>query len=222
VRDVSRLSLSHDDIDVFYDTKNPSHALLYLSILSGAFVEVVAPTKEWADKNRIPHYLALETDGPTDEENDDITRSDAHAALSELRKEADPEALFILAWCVQYDTNAFGAYRRSTPFKDLVNYHIKYIDGKLVTKRKRNTAQTFLNYVEKWKGTQTRPGLYAEAYVKAGEYFGLINQRSKKYTTAAGTVLGNTVEEAVTNIRKAKFNGDFETLRDQVEAKWKE
>ena len=220
-RTVSRLSLRHDDLDTFFDTKNEMHALLYLSIISGAFIDLVAPTRDWAERHQVPHYLALDTEESYDEE-DEITRSDAHAALSELRKEASTEALFILAWCIQYDTQAYGAHLKSTPMKDLVAYHIKYIDGKLVTKRKKNTPKVFIEYAEKWKGQQTRPALYVEAYVKAGEYFSFIQTKEKKYTTAEGTALGNTIEEAVANLQKPKFTQDFENLREKVEAKWAE
>lgn len=220
-RDVSRLSLSNEDIDVFYDAKNPVHALLYLSIISGGFIDLVAPTRDWAERHQIPHYLSLESE-ETFEEEDEITRSDAHGALSELRKDASTEALFILAWCIQYDTNAFGAYRKATPMKDLINYHIKYIDGKLQTKRKKNTPKVFIEYFNKWKGQQTRADLYTEAYIKAGEYYNFLNQKEKKYTTAEGTILGNTVQEAITNLNKAKFRQDYENLRDKVEAKWME
>lgn len=219
-RDVSRLSLGNDDMNVFYDTKNPVHALLYLSIISGAFMEVVAPNRDWADRHQIPHYMVLETEENYDDD-DIITRSDAHAALAELRKEANPEALFILAWCIQYDTNAFGANLKSTPLRDLITYHSKYIDGKLVTKKKKNTPKVFLEYYEKWKGQQTRPALYAEAYIKAGEYFNFINQREKKYTTIDGTVLGNTIPEAVEAIQKLKNREALDKLRDEVENKWK-
>lgn len=222
-RDINRLSLKNENMDVFYDTKNPSHALLYLSIISGAFIDLVAPTRDWADRYQIPHFLMLETeDSIYDEDDDVITRSDAHSALSDLRKDASPDALFILAWCIQYDTNAFGAYNKSTSVKDMISYHIKYIDGKITLKKKRNTPKTFLEYVEKWKGQQTRPALYIEAYVKAGEYFNFVFQKEKKYVTADGTVLGNTIAEAVETLQKPKFTADLEKLRDQVENKWKE
>lgn len=220
-RDVSRLSLGIENMDTFYDTKNPAHAVLYLSIISGAFMDTVAPTKDWAERHQIPHYMALETDENL-EEDVDITRSDAHAALTEIRKEDSSEALFILAWCIQYDTNAFGAFLKSASVRDLVNYHIKYIDGKLVTKKKRNTPKVFLDYVAKWKGQQTRPALYVEAYVKAGIYFNYINQREKKFVTTEGTILGNTIEQAVEALMKTKFTQDLEKLREQVETKWKE
>jgi hypothetical protein len=222
-RDVNRLSLSNEDIDVFFDTEKPAHALLYLSILSGAFIDLVAPTRDWAERFQIPHYLALELDNNLyGEEEEDITRSDAHAELGMLRKEFGKDALYILAWCLQYDTNAFGAYNYNTSEKDLINYHIKYIDGKLVTKRKRNMPKTFITYAQKWRGQQTRQQLYVEAYVKAGEYFNFINQREKKYVTSDGTILGNTVADAVKALMQPKFNVDLDKLRGQVEAKWKE
>lgn len=220
-RDVNILSLANENMDVFYDTKIASHALLYLSILAGAFIDIVSPTKEYADRNQIPHYLALETEETFGDE-DDITRSDAHAALAELRKNADPEALFILAWCLQYDTNAFGGINRATPIKTLISTHIQYIDGKLSLKRKRNTPIVFLEYAKKWEGQQTRPLVYTEAYVKAGEYFNFINHKEKKYVTSDGTELGNTIPDAVEALMKPKRSLDLEKLREQVEAKWKE
>lgn len=220
-REVSRLHIDNSKLNVYYDAgKSPAHALLYLSILSGAFMGIVAPNKEWAERYQIPMYLSLESNEDISDE-EDVTRSDAHAALSELRKESH-EGLFILAWCIQYDTRAYGAYLRSTPIRELVNYHIKYIDGKLVTKRKRNTPKVFLEYYEKWKGKLTRPQLYTEAYIKAGEWYNFVQQKEKKYTTAEGTILGNTIEEAVQNIMKPKFQQDFEKLRELVEQKWKE
>lgn len=221
-RTVNKLHLTNSNIELHYDTKHPSHALLYLSIISGAFEDLVGPTKDWAEQHQRPHYLHLETDGVVDDGDDVITRSDAHAALAEIRKEESAEALFILAWCMQYDTNAYGAYLRSTPTRDLINYHIKYIDGKLSLKKKKNTPKTFIEYVEKWKGQQTRPLLYAEAYIKAGEYYNFLQQRNKKFTTSDDVILGATVNEAVDTLMKPKFRKDFEQLREQVENKWKE
>lgn len=220
--EVSKVTITHENIDVFYDTKEPSHALLYLSIISGAFSDLIGPTKEWAERFQLPHYLAIEIENNDFGDEEDITRSDAHGELANLRKEFGKDALYILAWCIQYDTNAFGAYNYSTAEKDLINYHIKFIDGKLQTKKKKNCPKTFIDYATKWKSTQTRPLLYTEAYVKAGEYFNFINQREKKYVTSDGTILGNTIKEAVENLMKNKFNVDFEKLREQVEAKWKE
>lgn len=220
-REVSKLAVTNGTDTLFYDTKNPVHALLYLSIIAGAFDDLVAPTRDWAERLQIPHYLALETEENYEEE-ENVTRSDAHAALSNLRKDGNPEALFILAWCLQYDTTAFGAYLSSTPTKELVSYHIKYIDGKITSKKKKDMPKNFLKYVELWEGPQTRPLLFVEAYVKAGEYYSFINHREKKYVTAQGTVLGNTIPDAIDTLMKPKNTPDLEWLRDMVEAKWKE
>lgn len=221
-RNVSRLSLKNENIDVFYDTSKPTHALLYLSIISGAFIDLVAPTKDWADRYQIPHYLALEADNSQYEDEDEITKSDAHGALTDIRKNHGKDALFILAWCLQYDTNGYGAYTYATSEKDLINYHIKYIDGKLVNKNKKNTAKLFLDYYEKWLGEKTRPLLYTEAYIKAGDYYSYIIQREKKYSTIEGTLLGNTIQDAVSTIMKGKLTPEYEKLREFVEKKWNE
>lgn len=221
-KDISSLKVTHENIDVFYDTDKPEHALLYLSILAGAFADTVAPNKDWAESHQTPHYLALEIETGDYGEEEDITRSDAHGELANIRKEFGKDALYILAWCLQYDTNAFGAYNYSTTEKDLINYHIKYIDGKLVTKKKKNTPKTFMEYAEKWAKPQTRQLLYAEAYVKAGEYFNYISQREKKFVTSEGTILGNTIQDAVKSLLSPKFRVDFDNLKTAVEAKWKE
>lgn len=220
-RDIFQINVRHDNVDVFYDTERPEHALLYLSIIGGAFGDTVAPNKDWAERLQLPHYLALEIETNDFGDEEDITRSDAHGELTLIRKEFGKDALFILAWCLQYDTRSYGAYAYGTPEKDLINYHIKYIDGKLQTKRKLNYPRVFLDYVAKWRAPQTRQLLYMEAYVKAGEYYNYISQREKKYVTAEGTILGNTIQEAVSNLMKPKFRVDADTLKESVEAKWK-
>jgi len=220
--DIYKLKVTHDNVDTWLDTDRPEHALLYLSILAGAFGDTVAPNRDWAERYQLPHYLALELDTNIFGDEDDITRADAMGELMLLRREFGKDALYILAWCLQYDTNAFGAYNYSTSEKDLINYHIKYIEGKLVTKRKKNMPKNFMEYVEKWRGAQTKPLLYIEAYIKAGEYFNFITQREKKYVTNDGTVLGNTIADAVKALSTNKFKIDLEKLRESVETKWKE
>ena len=221
-RDVNVLSLNSQDADRFYDTKYITHALLYLSIVSGAFMGMVAPTYTWAHDKQIPLYLALETDDVM-ENDEDMIKSDAHAALGVLRKEESTEPLFILAWCLQYETDKYGAYLRSASKKDLVAYHVKYIDGKLpISKKKIDFPKRFLQYVEKWNKQQTRPTLFTEAYAKAGEYYNFIQKRDNKFVTSEGTELGTRMTEVIENLQKAKYSKDLELLRDQVEAKWKE
>lgn len=220
-KEVNRILVHNATDQVFMDTKTPSHALLYLSIMAGAFMEVVAPTKDWAEAFQVPHYLALETDDNQFDGDEDITRSEAHAALISLQKES-PEALMILSWCVLSDTTTFGGVNKATSQRELMTSLVKFIDGKLVSRKKRNCPKTFMDYAERWKKPLTKNALYVEAYLRAGEHFALINQREKRYTTANGTALGNTVKEAVETLLKPKFQVDLEQLRDAVETKWTE
>lgn len=221
-RDINILTVKNTSNEIYYDTAIPAHALLYLSICAGAFIDLVAPTREWALRNQIPHYLSLEVEEVFGDDDEEIKKSEAHAALGDLRKNHGKEALYILAWCLQHDTTGFGAYSYSTTEKELVSLHVRYIDGKLVAKKRRNMPASFIEYYEKWLGPQTRKLLYTEAYLKAGEYYNFVLQKEKKYTTYEGTILGNTITDAVTALMKPKFHQDFEKLRDQVEAKWKE
>lgn len=220
-RDVNNLSLTNQDFDKFYDTKYVTHALLYLSIMSGAFMGLVAPTKEWAERNAIPLYMSLETEDDSDSGDEEILKSDAYGALAELRKEESTESLFILAWCIQYDLPAYGAYLRSVSKKDLVTYHIKFIEGKLQGKKKKNCPKVFIDYVNKWKAQQTRPLLYTEAYAKAGEYYNFLQKRDNKFTTSEGVELGRSMADVIDSLQKTKYSRDLEILRDEVEAKWK-
>lgn len=221
-QDVSKLKLTPETSENFYDTENPEHALLYLSILANAF-DNVAPNREYADRFQVTHYLALDLGTYEGGEDDDTNRADALAELTLLKREFGKDALYILAWCLQYDTSAFGAYSLSVTEKELMTYHMKYIEGKLKSKvQGRNFPKNFIEYTEKWRGAQTRQQLYVEAYIKAGEWFNYIFQKEKKYHTEAGTVLGNTIQEAVTALMKAKNRDELEKLRTQVETKWKE
>lgn len=215
------LKVSNDSDKIFFDTKNPSHALLYLSIIGGAFIETVAPTKEYAERYRISHYLALENEAFDYDDDEEFTRTEAYAALSKLKDES-PEGLLFLGWCLQYDTSSFGGYTKATPAKTLLKYHAQFIDGKLQTKKKRNCPAQFLDYAKKWEGQQTREKVMTEGYVKAGEYYALINQREKKYELFNGTALGNNITDVVANLHKPKFTQDYEVLREAVEKKWAE
>lgn len=220
-RDVYTVRVTNETSEMFFDTKNSSHALLYLSIIGGAFIDTIAPTKKYAEDKQVPHYLALESEAMDFNDEEEFSRNDAHYALAKMKQES-PEGLFYLGWVLQADTTSFGGYLKSTPMKTLVKYHIEFIDGKLQSKKKRNCPVLFLEYAKKWEGQQTRDKVMTEAYVRAGEHYALINQREKKYVMSNGTVLGNTVAEAVANLHKSKFQQDYEILRDAVEKKWAE
>jgi hypothetical protein len=224
-KDVNKLFVDNYTIDKLFDTKNPNHCLLYLSIISGAFMSLVAPTKEWAERNPgIPFYLALEKEASETDSELYVTKLDAQAALSKLSKDSG-DGMFIVAWCTQYDSKSYGAYSRTaTPPSELIKYHSMFIDGDIPEKkgRKRDCPKIFLDYANRWMGQQTKASVMVEAYVKAGEYYGFINSTKKKYVTDEGTVLGNTIEEAVRELMQNKNADDLDRLREKVEKKWNE
>ena len=224
-KEVNKLFVDNYTIDKLFDTKNPSHCLLYLSIISGAYISLVAPTKEWAERNPgIPFYLALEKEATETDSQDYVRKLDAQAALAELSQDSG-DGMFIVAWCTQYDSVSYGAYSRTaTPRSELIKYHAMFIDGNILPKKgkKRDCPAIFLDYATRWKGQQTKAAVMVEAYVKAAEYYGFINSAKKKYVTTEGTVLGNTIQEAVESLMKNQNADELDRIREKVEKKWNE
>lgn len=206
--------------DLFFDTKNPEHAILYFSIMGGAFIDTIAPNKELAIEKRIPHYIFLEKDVDDDDFVDISDKIKASANLAKLMEEGNEDGLFILCWTALYNTRGFGSILKSMPKKDKVSYLHMFIEGDLVDKRKKQCPKIFNDYFEKWNSSQLRDKLYAEAYIKAGEQYALIVTKDKKYETVWGTSLGNTIDEAVDKITQKKFAKDLEQLMQEVEKRW--
>jgi hypothetical protein len=220
-----RLRVDNFTVDKERNTKNPSDCLLYLGILSGAFIDLVAPSREYAEgKTGIYFYLAVEDDAVASDAETYVTKLEAQGALSNLANDTG-DALFILAWCLQYNTTAFGAFSRTmSPKGELIKYHSQYIDGLIFEKKglKKSTPKKFIEYAKLWKSTQTRKKVMTEAYIKAADYYSFINKGEKAYVTREGTILGNTIEEAVENLMKPGNVEEFERIRDLVEKKWSE
>jgi hypothetical protein len=206
--------------DLYFDTNNVDHAVLYFGILGGAFIDTIAPTRDLAIEKRIPHYLVLEKDVEDEEFIDVNEKLKASANLFKLMEEGSEDALFILCWTALYNTRGFGSVLKSMPKKDKATYLNMFIEGQLVDKRKKNCAKTFNEYVERWNSPQLREKLYAEAYIKAGEQYALIVTKDRKYETIWGTSLGNTIDEAVEKITQKKFANDLKQLMEEVDKKW--
>jgi|LakMenEpi03Aug12_release.lakeMendotaPanAssembly.Ray.scaffolds.fasta_scaffold00342_26 hypothetical protein len=215
-----QIALTLDTANLFFDTKNPDHAVLYFSIIGGAFIDTIAPTKDLAIEKRIPHYIVLEKDA-TDEEFVDVNEKlKASANLYKLMEEGSEDALFILCWTALYNTKGFGSILKSMPKSDKATYLNMFIEGELVDKKKKTCAKIFNQYVDRWSSPQLREKLYAEAYIKAGEQYALVVTNDKKYETTWGTSLGNTIDEAVEKITQKKFAKDLDQLMTEVEKKW--
>ena len=205
---------------LFFDTKNPDHAILYFGILGGAFIDTIAPSRDFAIEKRIPHYIALEKDNDDEEFVDVSEKLKASANLFKLMEEGSEDALFILCWTALYNTKGFGSILKSMPKKDKATYLHMFIEGELVDKKKKLCAKTFNQYVERWNSPQLRDKLYAEAYIKAGEQYALVVTKDRKYETTWGTSLGNTIDEAVDKITQKRFANDLKQLMEEVGKKW--
>ena len=206
--------------DLFFDTKNTDHAVLYFGIIGGAFIDTIAPSKDLALEKRIPHYIFLDKDAEDEEFVDINEKLKASSNLFKLMEEGGEESLFILCWTALYKTKGFGSILKSMPKKDKASYLHMFIEGELVDKKKKTCPKIFNQYVEKWNSPQLREKLYIEAYVKAGEQYALIVTNDKKYETITGTSLGNTIEEAVEKLSQKKFATDLKWLTEEVEKKW--
>jgi hypothetical protein len=219
----NRIKVTNDTLDKVFDMKNIPHALFYFNVMGGAFLEVIAPTKQMAEEKGIQHYLVIDTDFQDDVVDDYVTKAEAFASMMELSKEAEGDALLYLAWVLQSNTKGFGAYTRSSSKSELIKYHAEFIEGKL-SKTKRNCPKEFNEAYTRWKeGSLVKSKLMMEAYLKAAEYYAYLNtNKENKYQLPSGTIIGNTIAEATDTIMRPKQQADADALRNFVEAKWKE
>lgn len=223
--DRNRLKIDNETLNIVYDTNNLEHCLLYINIMGGAFLELVAPTKEMAESPRtgLRYYVEIESNFTDEDVDDYLTKAEAYSYLTEL-KDAEGDSLLFLAWCLQSMAKSFGAYSRSSTKLELIKYHAEFIEGKLNKTGKKNTIKEFIEYSKKWKtGGLSREGLMVEAYLKAAEYYSYLNtNKDNKYELTSGLILGLNMEEAVKKIRKPVNTEELQKLRDFVENKWKE
>lgn len=218
----NKIKITNETLFKVFDMKNVEYALFYFNVMGGAFLEVVAPTKQMAEDKNIPHYLVLENDFSDDVSDDYSLKADAYSLMKELSN-SDGDSLLYLAWCLQTGSKAFGAYSRSSGKSEMIKYHAEFIEGKL-TKTKRNCPKDFVKYAESWKeGGILRNKIIMEAYLKSAEYYSYLNaNKENKYQLPSGLVLGVSIEDSITTILRPKNTSDCDALRNFVEAKWKE
>lgn len=222
--DVGRLKITNRDLDMFYDTNNPKHALLYFNIMGGGYLDTIAPTKELAELNKVNFYIETENEIHDELADDYVTKANAFRLLTELASKADNEALFYLGWILHSETNSFGSYNKSTSKAELFKMHGEFIEGKLVSKKKRNCPAAFVEAAERWNdGKIGRPRLMVEAYLKASDRLAYLNSdKEGKYTLPSGLQLGLTYTDSIDVLLKPKNTQDLEALRSYVEKKWSE
>lgn len=222
--DIGRLKIVNSDLNKFYDTKNPRHALLYFNIMGGGYIDTIAPTRDLAEMNKVNFYIETENELQDELADDYVSKAKAFGLLTELASKADNEALLYLGWILHSNTKGFGSYNRSTSKTELFKMHGEFIEGKLVTKSKRACPIQFIETAEKWNDAKLgRPRLITESYLKAADRLAYLNtDKEGKYVLPSGLQLGLNYVESVDLLLKPKNTKDFEDLRDFVEKKWSE
>lgn len=222
--DVGRIRLTNLDLGKVFDTKNPRHALLYFNIMGGGYIDTIAPSRDKAEENKVNFYIETEFELQDDLADDYVTKAKAYALLTELASKADNEALLYLGWILHSETKGFGAYNRSTSKTELFKMHGEFIEGKLVTKGKRNCPALFVDAADRWSdGKIARPRLIVEAYLRAADRLAYLNSdKEGKYILPSGLQLALNYIESVDVLLKPKNTKDFEELREFIEKKWSE
>lgn len=220
--EIGKLKISNLDLEKFYDTANPKHAILYFNIMAGGYIDTVAPSRQFAEVYRIPFYMETESEHVSDDADSYVTKAQAFSLLNELAFSADAQALLFLGWVLHSDSRGFGAYNNSTTKSELFKMHGEFIEGKLNFSKKRNTPTKFIEQANSWKDAKIgRPRLMTEAYLKAAQVYSYINSdREGKFSLPSGLHLGLSIDSAIDTLLKPKNNKEYEELRDFIEKKW--
>lgn len=204
----------------FFDTDNPEHALLYFSIIGGAFIDTIAPSKDFADIKFIPHYLQLESIRDDEEFEGFSDKIIANANLAKLMTETSGDALFMIYWAALYKTKGFGGLLKSTPPSVLITSLRQFIEGELVDKQKKKCAKDFNKWFELWENAQTRKNVYLRALLHAGEQYAQIVSKDGIYYTNWGVELGKTLDDCMTKLSQNKYSSDATKLKEEVDKRW--
>ncbi len=219
-----RLRITSMDMEKFYDTRNAPHALLYFNIMGGGYIDTVAPSREYAERFRIPYFIETESEYVSEDSDSYLTKASAFSLLNELHHSGDNQALLFLGWALHSDSDGFGSYNLNTPKSELFKMHGEFIEGKLKFKKKRQAPTKFIETANSWKEGKTgRPRIMTEAYVKAAQIYSYINSdKDGKLSLPSGLILGQNVEKAVDTLLLPKNTKDYEELRTYIEKKWAE
>lgn len=222
--DYGKLKISNLDLEKYYDTRNPKHAILYFNIMGGGYADTVGPSKDYAERYRIPFYLETESEYVSEDGDSYLAKTEAFSLLNEIINSSDNQALLYLGWVLHSESKGFSPYTISTPKSDLVKMHGEYIEGKLQFKKKKQCTKKFIDVAKSWKdGKIGRPRIILEAYLRSADMYSYLNtDKEGKYSLPSGLQLGFSIESAVDTLLKPKNNQEVEDLRTYIEKKWAE
>lgn len=217
------ITVTNETESMLFKMTDPEHAVLYFNIMSGGFIDLVAPSKEYAEANNLMHYLVHEEDYVDETSQDFSLKGKAYQLMMELN-DMDNDPLYYIAWCLQPYTTSFAAYSKAFSKQELIKYTALYIEGKLSRDKKRNCVKDFINYATNWKsGNLNKEKIMVEAYINGALYY-VILQKDREGTilTKTGASVGSSVSEAIEILMKPKMAADLNDLRDSVTKKWNE
>lgn len=208
--------VSNETLTTFFDKENPEHLLLYWKIIGGGYSDAIGLSYNVANQLGLPFYLT-ELEEEAERKTEEIGfKGKAFASLEEINERKSAEDMLWLCW-ILLDANK--GYTKQTAKASLYASLYAFIDGVGVKKGKKQTAKQFLDAYNLLKVDKTKALI--KAFVKAGEYFALIysNKDNQLQIRSTGTILGNTLDEAMETLAKPVHQEELEDLRREVEIK---
>ena len=194
--------------------KDPYDLIRLYAIESGGF-SIVAKSLEEARRMSVPPKFYLDKLEETASIQTEVKKL-RNKALSELQKLFDKNHNKLLYVAKVLDPNS-AQYRKSTPNDIIYDNMDKYINGDLVEKDKRKTAQRFLDA----SGLDMET-LKIRAMIKDSSYYKFIATKSDGfiYHMETGTMLGRTPSDIAEYLKNPLNEEILINLTKKVETYW--
>jgi hypothetical protein len=194
--------------------KDPYDLIRLYAIEAGGF-SIIAKSLEEARKMSVPPKFYLDKLEETASVNTEVKKM-RNKALSELQKlfDKNQNKLFYIAKVL--DPNS-AQYRKSTPNDIVYDNMDKYINGDLVEKDKKKTAERFLDIVNLDMET-----IKIRAIVKDSSYYKFISTKADGfiYHMETTTLLGRTPSDIVEYLKNPLNEEILVDLNKKVEKYW--
>jgi uncharacterized coiled-coil protein SlyX len=194
--------------------KDPYDLIRLYAIESGGF-SIIAKSLEEARRMSVPPKFYLDKLEETASIQTEVKKL-RNKALAELQKLFDKNQNKLLYVAKVLDPNS-AQYRKSTPNDIIYDNMDKYINGDLVEKDKRKTAQRFLD-----ASGLDMESLKIRAMVKDSSYYKFIATKSDGfiYHMETGTMLGRTPSDIAEYLKNPLNEEILINLTKKVEQYW--
>lgn len=194
--------------------KDPYDLIRLYAIEAGGF-SIIAKSLEEARRMPVPPKFYLDRLEETASIQTEVKKL-RNKALAELQKLFDKNQNKLLYVAKVLDPNS-AQYRKTTPNDVIYDNMDKYINGDLVEKDKRKTAQRFMD-----AATMDMESLKIRAMVKDSTYYKFIATKSDGfiYHMETGTMLGRTPSDVAEYLRNPLNEEILINLTKKVEKYW--